>query len=174
MADNSFIAQIDNRVSPTGPFDMLVAQEEAWFLDANESAGCEYRVRVQEKWHKHNLTNTPKSQLKEREVLETAVDDAGPSGDTRDEAGDGNRAGGALDTPITPDALGAREIVVFFTEDQTSLYAAWNTLADLMDVTGEVSADARAKPPKYINKVNLENSVLGTLQELGRLEDDKA
>lgn len=67
-------------------------------------------------------------------------DDAGPQGDTRDEAGSGNRASGVPDIPITPDALGAREIVVFFFEGQSSLFAAWNTLTNLTNVAGTRAA----------------------------------
>ena len=95
-------------------------------------------------------------------------EDSGDSvdGDETEETGDtGN------DT-TSADSSDAREVVLSFTANQSDLYAAWNALANLADVAGEVSIDARAKPPEGYDKAKLENGVIEPLREPGLIEDN--
>ncbi len=66
-----------------------------------------------------------------------------------------------------------REVTFSFTADRSDLYAAWKALANLADVAGEVSIEARAKPPSGFDKNKLENGVLQPLRELGLIDDDQ-
>ena len=66
----------------------------------------------------------------------------------------------------------SREIAVSFTADATKLYGAWNALANLADVAGEVSITARATAASGYDKAKLENGVLEPLRELGLIAED--
>ncbi len=74
--------------------------------------------------------------------------------------------------PPQPDAPSGREIALSFTADPSNLYAAWNALANLADLAGEVSINARSTPPTGYDKAKLENGVLEPLRELGLIEED--
>ena len=65
-----------------------------------------------------------------------------------------------------------RDIAVSFTADASKLYAAWNALANLADVAGEVSISANATAASGYDKAKLENGVLEPLRELGLIEED--
>ncbi|MYC94583.1 MAG: ATP-binding protein [Caldilineaceae bacterium SB0661_bin_32] len=72
-----------------------------------------------------------------------------------------------------PDLADSREIALSFTANEANLYEAWNALANLADVTGEVSINARATCPVDYDKAKLENGVFEPLRELGLIYDDK-
>ena len=63
------------------------------------------------------------------------------------------------------------EVAFSFTAGRNDLYAAWNSLANLADVAGEVSIIAKAKPKSGFDKRKLENGVLEPLRELGLIDD---
>ena len=103
------------------------------------------------------------------------VDKTTDNGDVPDESGDGDQTEEGVETATdTASATGSdtREVVLSFTAGQSDLYKAWNALANLADVAGEVSINARAKPPEGYDKGRLENGVLEPLRELGLIEDD--
>ena len=71
---------------------------------------------------------------------------------------------------MPPAATDTREIVALsFTADRDALYGAWNALANLADLAGEVSVSARAEGA--LDKAKLENGVLEPLRELGLIDD---
>ena len=73
-------------------------------------------------------------------------------------------------TSMTPAAEDTREIVALsFTADRDALYGAWNALANLADLAGEVSVSVRAEGA--LDKAKLENGVLEPLRELGLIDD---
>ncbi len=100
----------------------------------------------------------------------TGVDTSGPTGGG-DEHGDGDGRG---HDPAPPDANSGRKIAVSFTADASRLYAAWNALANLADVAGEVSISASATAKSGYDKTKLENGVLEPLRELGLIKDEEA
>ena len=104
---------------------------------------------------------------------ETTVGDEGGGGpgQSGDETTPGQGAGPGNEPP-QPDRCSGQEIELSFTADQSDLYAAWSALANLADVAGEVSINARATPHEGYDKTKLENGVLEPLRELGMIEDD--
>ena len=62
------------------------------------------------------------------------------------------------------------EVAFSFTADRDALFNAWNALANLADVAGEVSISARATPKSGFDKSKLENGVLEPLRELGLID----
>ncbi len=89
----------------------------------------------------------------------------GGQGEVRDEPETG-------DTP-TPVAVKESEIALSFTADRNALFNAWNALANLADVAGEVSIDAKAKLQDGFDESKLENGVLEPLRELGLVKGDE-
>ena len=71
----------------------------------------------------------------------------------------------------SPDVEDEREVVFSFTADSQALFHAWNALANLADLSGEVSISARAKPKSGFDKNTLEYGVLEPLRELGLIDD---
>lgn len=63
-----------------------------------------------------------------------------------------------------------REIVLSFTANASDLYAAWDALANLADVAGDVSISASATAIGGYDRGKLENGVLEPLRELGLIE----
>ncbi len=107
------------------------------------------------------LPEKPRSPAPDGE--ETGSGDTGGSGkeedsEKSDDAGDGTKPS---------DGSSTREIALSFTAGQSDLYAAWNALANLADVAGEVSINAKATPPEGYEKAKLENGVFEPLRELG-------
>ena len=103
----------------------------------------------------------------------TSSEDAG-SGDPG-QPGDGSGSGegiGPQDDLTPTDTSGGRKIALSFTADQANLYAAWNALANLADVAGQVSISAIATTPDEYDKAKLENGVFEPLRELGLIEND--
>lgn len=74
--------------------------------------------------------------------------------------------------PTQPDLADGQEIALSFTANEANLYEAWNALANLAGVTGEVSINARATCPVDYDKAKLENGVFEPLRELGLIYDD--
>ena len=66
-----------------------------------------------------------------------------------------------------------REVAFFFTADRSNLYTAWNALANLADLAGEVSISAKATSKSGFDRSKLENGVLEPLRELGLIDDDQ-
>ena len=86
--------------------------------------------------------------------------------------------GGASESQETTDpadepssAEDEREVALSFTADSQALFHAWNALANLADLSGEVSIIARAKPKSGFDKNTLEYGVLEPLRELGLIDD---
>ena len=73
----------------------------------------------------------------------------------------------------SPDVEDEREVAFSFTADSQALFHAWNALANLADLSGEVSISARAKPRSGFDKNTLEYGVLEPLRELGLIDDDQ-
>ena len=101
-----------------------------------------------------------------------------PTGGDQDTNGlGGTGVGGGGETTDTGDVSppvgkDEREVALSFVAGRNDLYAAWNALANLADVAGEVSISARAKPKSGFDKSKLENGVLEPLRELGLIEGD--
>ena len=72
-----------------------------------------------------------------------------------------------------PVAVDKHEIAFSFTADRNTLFNAWNALANLADVAGEVSINANAKLQSDFDKSKLENGVLEPLRELGLITNDE-
>ena len=85
---------------------------------------------------------------------------ASESGETHDDA--------HVEPPAVEDE---HEVAFSFTADRDALFNAWNALANLADVAGEVSISARAKPKSGFDKSTLEYGVLEPLRELGLIDD---
>ncbi len=99
---------------------------------------------------------------------------AEPGTDETDDTGTGD--GGETTGPddvVPPAGEDEREVAFSFVADRNALYAAWNALANLADVAGEVSISARAKPKSGFDKSKLENGVLEPLRGLGLIEDEE-
>ena len=104
------------------------------------------------------------------------IDDAAGDGDTGASGVRGD-PGGSPDTgedTISSDGSEAREVTLSFTAGQSDLYAAWSALANLADVAGEVSINAKATAPEGYDKAKLENEVFEPLRELRLIEDQDA
>lgn len=65
---------------------------------------------------------------------------------------------------------GEREVTISFIADRSTLYSAWNALANLADLAGSVSVSAKATSAAGFDKNRLENGVLEPLRELGLLD----
>ncbi len=92
-----------------------------------------------------------------------------------DESRDGGKTKATDDTgndTTSADCSDARDVTLSFTAGQSDLYAAWNALANLADVAGEVSIKAKATPPQGYDKAKLENGVIEPLRELGLIADE--
>lgn len=76
------------------------------------------------------------------------------------------------DDPVHPCPSGSREITFSFVADQRSLYQAWNAMANLADLAGEVAIIAKATAPDGYDEAKVENGVLEPLRELGLLDED--
>ena len=102
----------------------------------------------------------------------TDVDGSGDSGQHVDDNGKLGGDSDSGDQPPNPYPTGDREIALSFVADKKNVYAAWNALANLADVAGEVAIDAKATPPDGYDKGKLENGVLEPLRELGLIKEE--
>ena len=73
------------------------------------------------------------------------------------------------DVSVAPAAADEREVALSFTAERDALYGAWNALANLADLAGEVSVSVRAEGA--LDKAKLENGVLEPLREFGLIDD---
>ena len=80
-------------------------------------------------------------------------------------------AGTGWTTPAPAGAPG--QFSISFTADRTKLFAAWNALANLAEVAGNVSVSVRAAAGTPLDEERLENGVLEPLRELGLLDDQE-
>ena len=90
------------------------------------------------------------------------------------DSGGGEGVSRETDDPVAvqpPVAEDEREVAFSFTADRDALFNAWNALANLADVAGEVSITARAKPKGEYDKSTLEYGVMEPLRELGLIDD---
>ena len=108
-------------------------------------------------------------------TLETETGGGDASGEVAGESGDD---GETKESDVTgndttsADPSDPEEVALSFTASESDLYAAWNALANLADVAGEVSIDTRAKLPEGYDKAKLENGVIEPLRELGLISDE--
>ncbi|MDE0416420.1 MAG: DUF499 domain-containing protein [bacterium] len=110
--------------------------------------------------------------------LPTASDATTGDGDTpedksseiRDE-GETNTTDDTDNDKSTSSRSDTLDVILSFTAGQSDLYAAWNALANLADLAGEVSINAKATPPQGFDKAKLENGVIEPLRELGLISD---
>ena len=110
-------------------------------------------------------------------TLETTTGGSGVPGEGSSESGEGEEteeSGNSGNDTTTAEGSAPREVALSFTAGQSELYAAWNALANLAGVAGEISINARATPPEGYDKATLENGVLEPLRELGLIEDESA
>lgn len=61
-----------------------------------------------------------------------------------------------------------------FTADRDALYSAWNALANLADLAGQVTISVSVDEAVELNRQSLENGVLEPLRELRLIEDEPA
>lgn len=85
-------------------------------------------------------------------------------------AGDAPPIPGA-DPPPVPGAAG--DVAISFTARSDKLYEAWQALANLADLAGQITISATAaNPAAPLDPAKLEHNVLEPLRELGLLDDD--
>ena len=110
--------------------------------------------------------------LPEKPAISETVSDGG---DVSGESGDGGLTEESVETgndTTSAGGPGTRELALSFTAGQRELYTAWSALANLAGLAGEVSINARAKPPEGYDKAKLENGVLEPLRELGLIDSE--
>ncbi len=97
---------------------------------------------------------------------------AEPTGTTTGPGGDTTRPGGGTTGPGGDTAPIYDEVKVAFSfvADNKAIYGAWNALANLADLAGEISVSASAEGE--LDKAKLENGVLEPLRELGLIDAD--
>ena len=70
-----------------------------------------------------------------------------------------------------PTVNATRDLTISFVADRDALFNAWNALANLADLAGNVSVSAKATSEDGFDKNKLENGVLEPLRELGLIEN---
>ena len=98
------------------------------------------------------------------------VDEHEPSADQTGRHG-GVAEGAETFNPTSPKPAGSTELTLSFTANKEQIYGAWNALANLADIAGNISIHAKATPPAEHDNAKLENGVLEPLRELGLIED---
>ena len=91
--------------------------------------------------------------------------------DTRDTGADEVREPSDTGDVLPPPVETEQEVAFSFIANRDDLYAAWNAIANLADLAGEVSINARAKSESNFDKIKLENGVMEPLRELGLIDD---
>lgn len=97
--------------------------------------------------------------------------DSEETGDIDKTRGESGRVGDDTD-PQSPTLKEKQEVTLSFVANRNDLFEAWNALANLADIAGEVSISAKAGLKSDFDKSNLENGVLEPLRELGLINDD--
>ncbi len=59
-----------------------------------------------------------------------------------------------------------------FTADRDALHSAWNALANLADMAGNVTVSVSVDEAVELDRHRLENGVLEPLRELGLIDDE--
>lgn len=73
--------------------------------------------------------------------------------------------------PTPPPGTGPQTVVEFsFTADQAKLFSAWNAMANLADMAGQVTVSVRAESAQGFDKGKLQNGVLEPLREADLIE----
>jgi hypothetical protein len=92
-------------------------------------------------------------------------------------AGTGSDAPGGFTEPTTPPSPGAtpippqsKTVELSFAADRNQLYAAWQALANLADLCGNVTVSVKGEPPQGLDKSKLENGVYEPLREANLIE----
>ncbi len=105
----------------------------------------------------------PRTKLAGRRVHASVPEDGGGEHSGTNVAGHGS-------TPLGPQT--DREIAFSLTADTAKLHGAWNALAKLADVAGEVSICATATLASGYDRARLENGVFVLLRELELVDED--
>ena len=86
-------------------------------------------------------------------------------------------AGGGFQEPALPQPPGATPappqpstVQFSFDADRNELYAAWQALANLAELCGNVNVSVVAKPPQAVDKSKLENGVYEPLREANLID----
>jgi hypothetical protein len=69
--------------------------------------------------------------------------------------------------PIPPQP---KTVEFSFAADRTKLYVAWQALANLADLCGNITVSVKGEPPEGANKSKLENGVYEPLREANLIE----
>lgn len=72
--------------------------------------------------------------------------------------------------PTEPAAAGRKLVELAFSADRDQLYTAWNALANLADMAGEVSVSVQAESEEGFDPGKLENGVMEPLREADLIE----
>ena len=115
------------------------------------------------------------SALPEKPAAKTGPPDGAPT----DDKSNFGETGGESEVRETIDAGGeqkptvdaTRDLTISFVADRDALFNAWNALANLADLAGNVSVSAKATSEDGFDKNKLENGVLEPLRELGLIEN---
>ena len=80
--------------------------------------------------------------------------------------------GGADTADPQPPAAGSSLRRLEFTADRDKLFSAWNALANLADLAGNVTVSLSVDEAVELDRQRLENGVLEPLRELGLIDDE--
>ena len=69
-----------------------------------------------------------------------------------------------------PQSATEKVVQLSFTADRDKLYGAWNAIANLVDMAGEVEVSIRAESETGFDKGKLQNGVLEPLREADLIE----
>jgi hypothetical protein len=72
--------------------------------------------------------------------------------------------------PVTPKSAADKHVELTITADRNALYTAWNAIANLADMAGQVQVTIRAESEKGFDKSKLQNGVLEPLREADLIE----
>ena len=73
-------------------------------------------------------------------------------------------------TVTPPKPAGDKAVELTFTADRNGLFTAWNAIANLADMAGQVEVTIRAEAEKGFDKAKLQNGVLEPLREADLIE----
>jgi hypothetical protein len=93
---------------------------------------------------------------------------APPPTGTGGEIGTGTGTGGGTPPPPPPPPPPTptdTKVELTFTSDRNQLFAAWNAVANLADMAGQVTVTVKAEKPDGFDKGKLSNGVIEPLRE---------
>jgi hypothetical protein len=70
----------------------------------------------------------------------------------------------------TVSPIGGKAVELTFDADRNQLFTAWNAIANLADLAGNVKVTIRAESEKGFDKVKLQNGVLEPLREANLID----